>query len=215
MSKNIGWHFIAGDKLRDGTTAPKDGAWLKYDGKLIMCERGLHFSRLPHEALQYAPGATLCLIEYGGKVVMGNDKGVCSRRRIIARMDATELLRYFSRMQALSVIHLNEDLCNSEVVCDYLMTGDESLRDAARAAAWDAARDAAGAAARAAAWDAARDAAGAAAWAAARAAARGAAWAAARDAARGAAWDAARGAARVRQTNMLMGYLYPGGVDNG
>ena len=49
------------------------------------------------------------------------------------------------------------------MVLEYLRTGDESLRAAARAAAWDAAR--------AAAWDAAGAAAGAAAWAAAGAAA--------------------------------------------
>jgi hypothetical protein len=72
--------------------------------------------------------------------------------------------------------------------------------DAARDAAWAAARAAAGAAARAAAWDAAWAAAGAAARDAAWAAARDAAWAAARaaawDAARDAAWAAARAAAR-------------------
>jgi hypothetical protein len=59
--------------------------------------------------------------------------------------------------------------------------------DAARGAAWGAARDAARGAAR----DAARDAA----WGAARDAARDAAWGAARDAARGAARGAARDAA--------------------
>ena len=72
--------------------------------------------------------------------------------------------------------------------------------DAARSAAWDAARSAAGSAAWAAAWDAARSAAWAAAWDAARSAARSAAesaaWAAARSAARDAARSAARSAAR-------------------
>jgi len=67
---------------------------------------------------------------------------------------------------------------------------------AARGAAWDAARDAARGAAWGAAWDAARDAARGAAWGAARDAAWGAARGAAWDAARGAAWDAARDAAR-------------------
>ena len=159
--KNLAWHFV-GDKLRDGRPVPADGFWLEHSGKLILCEEGLHFSRQPFDALQYAPGPILCLVEIGGEIVenKGDNKGICSRRRIIARMDATELLRYFARMQALSVIHLNEDLCNSEVVCDYLMTGDESLRaaarDAARAAAWAGARDAAWAGARDAAWDAAR-----------------------------------------------------------
>ena len=156
VKRNLAWHFV-GDKLRDGRPVPKDGEWLEYSGPLKMCESGLHWSREPFDALQYAPGETLCLVEVGGEIVeeKGGDKGISTRRKIIARMDATELLRYFSRMQALSVIHLNEDLCNSEVVCDYLMTGDESLRDAARAAAWAAARDAAWDAARAAAWDAA------------------------------------------------------------
>ena len=142
MKKNRAWHFV-GKTLRDGSPIPQDGVWLEHSGELELCASGLHFSRTPFEALKYAPGETLCLVEIGGKIVekKGDDKGVCSRRRIIVRMDATELLRYFARMQALSVIHLNEDL--PEIVCDYLMTGDEVIRaaawDAARAAAWDAA----------------------------------------------------------------------------
>ena len=160
--RNLAWHFV-GKTLRDGSPIPKDGEWLVHKGKLEMCESGLHWSREPFDALTYAPGETLCLVEISGDVVepksgKHTDKGISTKRKIVARMDATKLLRYFARMQALSVIHLNEDL--PEVVCDYLMTGDEDIRDAARAAAWDAAR--------AAAWDAAWDAARAAAWAAAR-----------------------------------------------
>ena len=186
--KNQAWHFT-GEKLRDGSPIPADGEWLEHKGELELCSSGLHFSRSPFDALQYAPGETLCLVEIGGTIhePKGEDKGVCSKRRIIARMDATELLRYFARMQALSVIHLAEDFPGSETVEDFLMTGDESLRAAAWAAAWAAAGDAAGDAARAAAWAAARAAAWAAARDAARAAARAAAWAAARDAARDAA----------------------------
>jgi hypothetical protein len=181
------WHFV-GETLRDGSPVPKDGVWLKHTGDLEICETGLHWSREPFDALQYAPGPTLCLVDVRGEIIEQNDKGCSTERRIVARMDATEILRYFSRMQALSVIHLWDA---PDVVCDYLMTGEESLR----AAAWAAARDAAGAAARAAAWAAARDAAGAAARDAAWAAARDAAGAAAWDAARDAAWDAARAAA--------------------
>ena len=157
MKKNLAWHFV-GDKLRDGRPVPNDGEWLEHKGRLVLCETGLHFSRQPFDALQYAPGNTLCLVEISGEIVepAGEDKGICTRRKIVTRMDAEELLRYFARMQALSVIHLNEDLCSNETVVDYLMTGDESLRAAARDAAWDAAWDAARDAARAAAWDAAR-----------------------------------------------------------
>jgi hypothetical protein len=172
------WHFVNGT-LRDGRPIPADGEVLRYTGPLVMCESGLHASREPFDALQYAPGATLCLVNCSGEIVEGDDKLICTERTIIARMDATDLLRYFARMQALSVIHL-WDTEPKDVLLDFLMTGDESLRAAAWAAAWDAARDAARADARDAAWAAARDAA----WAAAR----DAAWAAARDA----AWAAAR-----------------------
>ena len=147
MKKNRAWHFV-GETLRDGSPIPQDGVWLEHSGELKLCASGLHFSRTPFDALQYAAGETLCLVEIGGKIVeeKGDDKGVCSRRRIIVRMDATELLSFFARMQALSVIHLNEDL--PEIVCDYLMTGDEAIWDASAASAWDAAWDAS-----AAAWD--------------------------------------------------------------
>ena len=166
------WHFV-GKTLRDGRPIPPDGKWLLYTDKLVMCESGLHASKDPFDALQYAPGETLCLVECDGHIVEGDDKLVCSQRKIIARMDATEMLRYFARMQALSVVHLWNA---PDVVLDYLMTGDEYIRAAAWAAAWVATGDAAGAAA----WVATGDAARVAAWVAAGAAA----WVATGDAAR-------------------------------
>ena len=171
------WHFV-GDTLRDGRPIPGDGEWLEHKGDIVICESGLHASRDPFDALHYAPGATLCLVECDGIVTEHNDKLVCRRRRIVARKDATEGLRYFARMEALKSLEFWPD--PPDIVVHFLMTGDESARAAARAAAWDAAR----AAARDAAWDAA--------WAAAWTAAWAAAWTAARDAARAAAWDAAR-----------------------
>jgi hypothetical protein len=162
------WHFLNGDELRDGTTAPKDGEWLEYSGKLVMCESGLHASIDAFDALLFAPGNTLCLVDCDGRIINASDKLVCSRRRIVARMDAEPLLRYFARQQALSVAHRWDP---PQIVLDYLM-GDDAGRDAARDAAWAAGRNAG----RAAAW--------AAAWAASRAAAMAAAMAAGRDAAR-------------------------------
>jgi hypothetical protein len=158
------WHFVS-DTLRDGTPIPKDDVWLEHKGPVRICESGLHASRNPFDALQYAPGATLCLVEVEGIECEQDDKLVCRRRKIVARMDATALMRYFARMQAVSAIDRWDA---PDVVCDYLMTGDESLRDAARDATRDATRDAARVAAWDAAWDAARDAA----WDAARDAAR-------------------------------------------
>jgi hypothetical protein len=145
------WHFV-GDTLRDGRPVPADGVKLIHDGQLVMCESGLHFSPHPFDALIYAPGDTLCLVEVGGTVVHGKgedkDKGICSERTIIVRMDAEPLLRQFARQQALSVVHLWNA---PHVVLDYLMGDDaawDAARDAAWTAAWDAARDAALAAAR-------------------------------------------------------------------
>ncbi|WP_246688735.1 hypothetical protein [Mesorhizobium sp. M4B.F.Ca.ET.143.01.1.1] len=183
------WHF-AGKTLRGGLPLPADGAWLRHEGDVEICASGLHASERVIDALQYAPGSTICRVTCRDIVTRQSDKFVCRERRIDWRIaDGDELLRSFARRAALSVIHLWDA---PAIVKQYLETGDESIRAAAWAAAWDAAR----AAARAAARDAARDAAWAAAWAAAWDAARAAAWAAARDAARDAAWAAARDAAR-------------------
>jgi hypothetical protein len=206
------WHWMREDgSLGWGDPrVPRDGEVLRHEGKLELCSRGLHASRSPLDALQWAPGSMICRVECGGTILHGDDKLVCSERTILWRANATDVLQRFSRLCALDVAHLWE---MSEVVRRYLRTGDESLRaaardaarDAARAAAedaaWYAARDAARAAARAAArdaaWIAAEDTARDAARAAARAAAEDAAWYAARDAARAAAWYAARDAAWI------------------
>ena len=171
------WHFV-GKTLRDGRPIPADGVWLVHDGALVMCSSGLHFSVHPFDALRYAPGATLCQVEVEDYTIEG-DKGVSRQRKIIARRDATVMLRAFARAQALSVIHLWDA---PAVVREYLETGVEDLRAAARAATWAAE----------AAWDAA--------WDATRAAAEAAeadARAAARDATRADAEADARAAARA------------------
>ena len=173
------WHFV-GDILRDGRPVPKDGQWLEHEGPIALCESGLHASRSPFDALRYAPGPVLCLVECDGVEDEESDKVVCRRRRIIARRDMTEYLRWFARSQGLSVVHLWEA---PDVVLDWLMTGDKGLRRAAEAAAaYAAAAAAAYAAAEAAAYAAAAAAAAAAATAT-RVAAYNAAYAAANAAA--------------------------------
>jgi len=188
------WHFV-GKTLRDGRPIPRDGEWLVYTGEATICKSGLHASHRPAHALEYAPGAVLCRVECDDIITEHSDKFVCRRRRIVQRADITQTLYYYARMQALSVIHLYDT--PADAVLDYLATGDESIRAAARDAAWAAAWASARAAARDAAWAAARAAARDAAWAAARAAARGTARAAARDTAWASAWAAAWASARA------------------
>jgi len=197
----FGYHFTS-ERLRGGRPIPLIGEWLVWDGPVVPCESGLHASEHPFDALQYAPGPMLHRVELEGDLTPhGNpvDKWVGRRRRILASIDATGLLREFARWCARSVLHLWDA---PEVVRRYLETGDESLRAAAWAAgaaagaAGDAAGDAAWAAAGAAAW---------AAWAAGAAAgdARAAAGAAAGDAG-DAAGDAQR-AEFVRLVDREMG----------
>ena len=200
------WHFV-NDTLRDGRPVPADGEKLVHDGRVVLCELGLHASEDILDAFKYAPGHTICRVRCGGVVERGDDKLVCSERTILWRVDGSELLLEFARWSALQVVHLWDA---PGVVLKYLKTGDESIRkaawDASRAAraaqdaAWDASRaaqDAARAADQEAAWDAARHAQDAA-WEFARHA-QDAAWDASRAAraARDAAWDAARAARDV------------------
>jgi len=202
MSKTVlAYHFTNGYHLRDGQLL-ETGREYVFDGDPVMCESGYHASRHVFDAMENAPGSILSRVECKEITDECDDKLVCRRRRVIATIDATKILRKFARMCALDVIHLWDA---PDVVVRYLKTGDEALRDAARIAAWDA-RYAAwdtGAAARAAAKDAARIAAWAAAWNHAMSAARSAAWADALDAARAAARDATRRRQRRRLARMV------------
>ena len=158
MKTLTGYHFT-GKMLRTGDPVPKIGEWLICEEQIVPCQSGLHMSEHPFDALQCAPGNLLHKVELRGTLVSHGepcDKWAGSQRRILATINAEELLWSFARWNAFNVIHLWEA---PAVVKKYLQTGDKSLRAAARAAAWAAAR----AAARAAAWDAARDAARAAA----------------------------------------------------
>ena len=127
----LAWHFV-GATLRDGRPVPKDGEKLKFDGTPIMCERGLHASRHPFDALRYAPGSVLCRVRCGGTIIEAEDKLVCTERTILARADATEGLRYYARQRALSVIESYPGE-PAGAVLDWLM-GDDSARSAAESA---------------------------------------------------------------------------------
>lgn len=180
------WHFV-GEKLRDGRPVPPDGEWLEHDGPLQLCASGLHASARLIDALQCAPGSTICRVEMGGSTVLGDDKLVASRRCILWRVDGKDLLRRFARRCALDVIHLWDP---PDAVLQYLHTGREGLR----LAAWYAARDAADDATTAAIQDAAR-----AARYAADSLVPGEAW----DAAEAARWAAAVASDPARPRNAL------------
>jgi hypothetical protein len=195
--KRIAWHFLNADwTTSSGGVLVKIGEPLVHVGDIVPCQSGLHASTRAIDALSYARGPVVTLVECEGEFVdhgQPADKFVCRKRTALWGYDCTDELWTFARLCALEVLPLWPDA--PDVVREFLETGDENLRDAA----WDAA------------W--------AAAWAAARAAARAAAWDAARDAARDAAWDAARDAARdaalSRSSEILESLLIDGAVSRG
>jgi hypothetical protein len=207
----LAWHFVESDrKLRYDSrelTVEAGHIYSVLDGPLVMCQRGVHASRKPLDALDYAPGPVVCRVRCWGDIQEQGDKLVCRNREVLWLTDAGRLLHDF----AVWCVR-NTHLKNGKTVWDLLddprsrkavetkelwLTG--KATDSELAAAWDAAWDASGAAAwaasRAAAWDAA--------WAAARDAAWGAAGAAAWGAAGAAAWAAAGDAAWAAQNKQL------------
>ena len=156
--RKLYYHFTS-NKLRDGRPIPPTNEWLVHEGEVIMCTSGLHASEQPYDALQYAPGHILHRVELDDVIDTQDDKVVARRRKIVATIDAAELLHAFARKQALSVIHLWN--CPA-ITKQYLETGDVSMQYAAQNAAnaaWSAAQYAAQNAARSAAQYAAQNAA--------------------------------------------------------
>ena len=195
----LGWYFSDETEcLNNGDGRKiKVGRTHKVKCTPVLCEAGLHASKHVLDALRYARGNVLFLVELSGQMVHGDDKSAATERTYLARIDAEQVLRKFARQCALDVIHSWDA---PDIVVKYLKTGDENIKDAAWDAAWTAgtvgaaARDAARAAARAAASDAA--------WSATRAAASDAIWSATWSATRAAVRDATRAAESAQRRRL-------------
>ena len=124
-------------KVRVGTTHT-------IKGPPILCKHGLHASVRLIDALRYAPGSTLYLVDISGRVLKDEDKIVGTKRRYLKRFDAEKLLRAFTRKQALINIEKIKPYTDQyDLIVKYLTTGKKSLQSAARSAAESAARSAA------------------------------------------------------------------------
>ena len=97
--RKLYYHFTS-NKLRDGRPIPPTNEWLVHEGKVIMCTSGLHASEQPYDALQYAPGHILHRVELDDVIDTQDDKVVARRRKIVATIDAAELLHAFARNAA-------------------------------------------------------------------------------------------------------------------
>jgi hypothetical protein len=66
------------------------------DGPLKMCERGVHASRKPLEALGYAPGPVVCRVRCWGDIKEDGDKLVCRNREVLWLANAERALHEFA-----------------------------------------------------------------------------------------------------------------------
>ena len=167
------FYFAAGDKkLRYGDGRKiRVGSTHTVEGDIKLCESGLHGSERLIDALRYAPGCQLYLVELSGDVDAGDDKIAASSRKYLAHLNAEKLLREFARKAALINIEKIKPYCSEDdykLIVNYLKTGKsrEAAYSAADSASWvaySAADSAAYSAADSAAW-AAYSAADSAAW---------------------------------------------------
>lgn len=78
------FHFLRDTRhLRSMAEAPPVGEWLEVEGRIEICERGLHGSRNMLDAMYYAPGLHLTYCEFEDIVDYQDDKLVARRRKIL------------------------------------------------------------------------------------------------------------------------------------
>lgn len=107
------------------------------------CVWGLHASVRPLDALRYAPGSVLYLVELSGTVVAGDDKHAATERTYLAEFDASRLLVRFACDCALEVVDQIKPYADTyELIVSFLKDPTAAADAAAYAAsaAADAAR---------------------------------------------------------------------------
>ena len=185
----LAWKFLR-DNLRSGSGS--EPAWevgkeRKHPGPYVVCGSGYHASPTPWEALQYAKGPMLALVEVSKTEDSQDDKVCVASMTMLKAVNVERALHELACTYAEDVLPIYEkDYPKDKRPRKAIETKRKWLDGKATDRQLAAARAAAGATAGDAAWAAAVDAA----WAAARAAAG--------DAARAAAWAAARAAARAK-----------------
>ena len=146
------WHFCKGMKLRDGTPLVQGKVYHVADP--IMCERGLHASVKPLDALDYAPGNTMCRVRCWGETIVGDDKLVSEYRVADTIIDAEQLLGFWACNIAeacLCVYDVTDQRSWDAIeikrawLCGNATDKELAAARAAARAAWAAARAAAGA----------------------------------------------------------------------
>jgi len=138
------FYFSANRKLRYGDNrCIRIGRTHRVVGKPSPCVFGLHGCKRLIDALGYAPGNILYLVELSGDIVCNEDKCAATERTYIASFNAEKHLQEFARKQALINIEKIKNYCSYngfDIINRWLLTGDISLKSAAYSVADFAAR---------------------------------------------------------------------------
>mgnify|MGYP001489594387 CR=1 FL=1 len=93
-----GYKFVTSDlKSKNGVCQWSVGEWKHHDGKLAMCESGLHASSTPLDSLQYTYGDRWFIVEAKG--ILGKvegDKFVCSDMKLVQEIPVSKVLVPFA-----------------------------------------------------------------------------------------------------------------------
>mgnify|MGYP000272883170 CR=1 FL=1 len=110
MSKILAYHFLKSDMCSHAGHEPpwKEGETRTLDGEIVICAHGYHASRTAWDALQFAPGPVLCLVEVE-PVKEHTDKLVSRSRRLIKAVNVERELREFAADCAERVLHFYEE----------------------------------------------------------------------------------------------------------
>ena len=110
MSKILAYHFLKSDMCSgEGHEPPwKEGETRTLDGEIVICAHGYHASRTPWDALGFAPGPVLCLVEVE-RVEEHTEKLVSRSRRLIKAVNVERELREFAADCAERVLPFYEE----------------------------------------------------------------------------------------------------------
>jgi len=107
-----------------------------------LCETGLHGSVKALDALKYAPGDMLYIVDITRNLDIGDDKICGQRRKYIIGFNTEKMLREFARKQALINIEKIKPYTKEyDLILQWLKTGEEDIQYAAWYAAESAAND--------------------------------------------------------------------------
>ena len=114
-----------------------------YTGEIVPCHSGLHASPTPWDALTYAPGPIIWVVDIPDNAISHEnpiDKYAASSRKYLFKLDTTKILRQFAAQCALDVF---DKWSPPDVVREYIEgTARGEDKSSIRDAAWGAARDA-------------------------------------------------------------------------